>query len=100
MISLLVIAGIPTTVAVAQGINAKPEKKEEDDPTRMNKFTLEVFCDGKSSIEQSLQGRSVVLHGGKVSGRLHCPAADVTSKPDLTDDEVAVLARKSHSRSG
>lgn len=67
VLGLLVIAGIPTTIGVAEGISqSKKQKKEQEDERYLERFTLETFCEGSSRRASELHKKPVVLRDGKV----------------------------------
>lgn len=67
VLGLLAIAGIPTTIGVAEGIS---EGRKEEDPAteeeRMRKFQLECFCEGNSRKAKEIDGGQVVLRREKL----------------------------------
>ena len=70
VIGLLTLAGIPTTIGVAQGISRRDEaNKAEKEQTeqQMRKFRLECYCEeDTSSIATSLSGGRVILREGRM----------------------------------
>ena len=71
VIGLLTLAAIPTTIGVAEGVNA--ENKENDPKTsskmeaeRMQKFNLECYCESNSRKAKEIHGGNVVLRNDKV----------------------------------
>jgi hypothetical protein len=80
VLGLLIFAGIPTTIAVAEGIaeQKKPEE-EEDDPKRMAKFHLNVYCDAKSRSTKLINGKRCVLRDNKVSCSFSCVSLQYVS---------------------
>lgn len=73
VLGLLILAGIPTTIAVAEGIaEQKQPEEEEDDPKRMAKFHINVYCDAKSRSTKLINGKRCVLRDNKVSRSWSC----------------------------
>lgn len=67
VLGLLAIAGIPTTIGVAEGITeGKKEKDPEVEEERMRKFHLECYCEAKSRTAEEISGGRVVLRGDKL----------------------------------
>ena len=71
VIGLLTLAAIPTTIGVAEGVNA--EDKENDAETsskteaeRMRKFNLECYCESNSITAKEIHGGNVVLRNDKI----------------------------------
>ena len=68
VIGLLVIAAIPTTIAIAEGISE--QKNKNKDPKKeeklLRKFTLKCWCEGKSPGKRDIHGGAVVIGDGKV----------------------------------
>ena len=67
VIGLLTLAAIPTTIGVAEGVNA--ENKEDGPGTeaeRMRKFNLECYCESNSRKAKEIHGGKVVLRNDKV----------------------------------
>lgn len=67
VLGLLAIAGIPTTIGVAEGVSeGRKGEDAEVEEARMRKFHLECFCEGKSGATEGISGGRVVLRGGKL----------------------------------
>ena len=68
MIGLLTLAGIPTTIAIAEGISEqhKQNDKKKDDKL-LRQFTLRCWCDGKSPGKRDIHGGAIVVGDDKVS---------------------------------
>lgn len=67
VLGLLAIAGIPTTIGVAEGISeGRKENDAETEEERMRKFQLECFCEANSRKAREIDGGSVVLRGEKL----------------------------------
>lgn len=68
MLGLLAVAGIPTTIGVAEGVANRDRKK--DDPEKeaelMRKFTLECYCEPNSPAAKSVNGGRVTLRDEKL----------------------------------
>ena len=71
VIGLLTLAAIPTTIGVAEGVNA--EDKDNDAETsskteaeRMRKFNLECYCESNSRKAKEIHGGKVVLRNDKI----------------------------------
>lgn len=71
VIGLLTLAAIPTTIGVAEGVNA--ENKDNDSETssqteaaRMRKFTLKCYCESTSRKAKEIHDGKVVLRNDKV----------------------------------
>ena len=71
VIGLLTLAAIPTTIGVAEGVNA--EDKDNDAETsskteaeRMRKFNLECYCESNSRKAKEIHGGKIVLRNGKI----------------------------------
>ena len=67
VIGLLTLAAIPTTIGVAEGVNA--ENKENEPGTeaeRMRKFNIECYCESNSRKAKEIHGGKVVLRNDKV----------------------------------
>ena len=84
VIGLLAIAGIPTTIAICEGISEKNKPKDtKKEDQLLRKFTLSCWCDGKSPGKRDIHGGKIVIGDGKVylglreSARCHRPAANV-----------------------
>ena len=80
VIGLLTIAGIPTTIGVAQGISRRDEAnkaEKEQAQQQMRKFCLECYCENPTGGATSLSGGRVVLKDGKmyIEPRDHSPSA-------------------------
>lgn len=67
VLGLLAVAGIPTTIGVAEGIS---EGRKENDPETeeecMRKFRLECFCEANNRKAKEIDGGHVVLRGEKL----------------------------------
>ncbi|KAM0806421.1 hypothetical protein BDR22DRAFT_816612 [Usnea florida] len=67
VLGLLAIAGIPTTIGVAEGISeGRKEKDPETEKEQMRKFNLECFCETNSQSAKEIDGGPVVLRGEKL----------------------------------
>ena len=67
ILGLLAIAGIPTTIGVAEGISeGTKEKDPETEEERMRKFHLECFCEANSRKAKEIDGGRIVLNGEKL----------------------------------
>ena len=69
VIGLLTIAGLPTTIGIAQGISRRDEankEEKEQESERMRKFNLECYCETSTGSANSLNGGRVVLKDGKM----------------------------------
>ena len=67
VLGLLVIAGIPTTIGVAEGISeGRKEKDPETEEERMRKFHLECFCEANGPKAKEIDGGQIVLRGEKL----------------------------------
>ena len=71
VIGLLTLAAIPTTIGVAEGVNAE-EKENDADTTsgteaeRMRKFNLESYCESNSRKAKEIHGGKIVLRNDKI----------------------------------
>ena len=71
VIGLLTLAAIPTTIGVAEGVNAE-EKENDADTTsgteaeRMRKFNLECYCESNSRKAKEIHGGKIVLRNDKI----------------------------------
>ena len=67
VLGLLAIAGIPTTIGVAEGISeGRKEKDPETEKEQMRKFNLECFCETNSQSAREIDGGHIVLRGEKL----------------------------------
>ena len=67
VLGLLAIAGIPTTIGVAEGISEeRKEKDPETEKEQMRKFNLECFCETNSQSAKEIDGGPIVLRGEKL----------------------------------
>ena len=71
VIGLLTLAAIPTTIGVAEGVNAEnkehdPETSSKTEAERMRKFNLECYCESKSRKAKEIHGGKVVLRNDKI----------------------------------
>ena len=67
VLGLLAIAGIPTTIGVAEGISeGRKEKDPATEEERMRKFNLECFCEANNAKAKQLHGGQLVLREGKL----------------------------------
>ncbi|CAF9919259.1 hypothetical protein IMSHALPRED_004566 [Imshaugia aleurites] len=67
VLGLLAIAGIPTTIGVAEGISeGRKEKDPETEEERMRKFHLECFCEANGPKAKEIDGGQIVLRGEKL----------------------------------
>lgn len=66
VIGLLTIASIPTVIGVAEGVSEQRRQNQQKvDPKRMEKFYMDVRCEGGRN-ETDLGGQRIVLKDGKV----------------------------------
>ena len=67
VLGLLAIAGIPTTIGVAEGVSeGRKGKDPETEKEQMRKFNLECFCENNSQSAKEIDGGHIVLRGGKL----------------------------------
>ena len=67
VLGLLAIAGIPTTIGVAEGISeGRKEKDPETEKEQMRKFNLECFCETNSQSAKEIDGGPIVLREEKL----------------------------------
>ena len=67
VLGLLAIAGIPTTIGVAEGISeGRKENDPETEKEQMRKFNLECFCETNSQKAKEIDGGHIVLRGEKL----------------------------------
>ena len=71
VIGLLTLAAIPTTIGVAEGVNAEDKGNDADassgtDAERMRKFNLECYCESNSRKVNEIHGGKVVLRNDKL----------------------------------
>ncbi|KAL9129968.1 MAG: hypothetical protein Q9217_001726 [Psora testacea] len=70
VIGLLTIAGIPTTIGVAEGISRRDEgnnpASSSTEEEQMRKFNLECYCENTTGKAASINGGRVVLKNEKV----------------------------------
>ena len=71
VIGLLTLAAIPTTIGVAEGVNAEnnendPKTSSKTEAERMRKFNLECYCESNSRKAKEIHGGKVVLRNDKV----------------------------------
>ena len=67
VLGLLAIAGIPTTIGVAEGISeGRKEKDPATEEERMRKFHLECFCEANSQNAKEIDGGHLVLREEKL----------------------------------
>ena len=71
VIGLLTLAAIPTTIGVAEGVNAEDKKIDADtssgtDAERMRKFNLECYCESNSRKARKIHGGKIVLRNDKI----------------------------------
>ncbi|KAL9100193.1 MAG: hypothetical protein Q9163_004399, partial [Psora crenata] len=70
VIGLLVLAGIPTTIGVAEGIARRDEennpKSSADEEEQMRKFNLECYCENSRGQASTINGGRIVLKHGKM----------------------------------
>ena len=71
VIGLLALAAIPTTIGVAEGVNAEnnendPQTSSKTEAERMRKFNLECYCESNSRKAKEIHGGKVVLRNDKV----------------------------------
>jgi hypothetical protein len=66
VIGLLTITSIPTVIGVAEGVSEQRRQNQQKvDAKRMEKFCMDVTCEGGKS-ETGLSGKRIVLRDGKV----------------------------------
>lgn len=70
VLGLLTLAAIPTVTGVAEGVSAqnaenKPQTSSKTEAERMRKFNLECFCDDTGKDTAAINGRPIILRGGK-----------------------------------
>ena len=71
VIGLLTLAAIPTTIGVAEGVNAEnkengSETSSKTEAERMRKFNLECYCESNSRKAKEIHGGKVVLRNDKI----------------------------------
>lgn len=67
VLGLLAIAGIPTTIGVAEAISeGRKENDPETEEERMRKFNLECFCEANSRKAKAIDGGQIALRGEKL----------------------------------
>ena len=71
VIGLLTLAAIPTTIGVAEGVNAEDKENDADtssgtDAERMRKFNLECYCESNSRKAREIHGGKIVLRNDKI----------------------------------
>ena len=71
VIGLLTLAAIPTTIGVAEGVNAENKDNDADtssktEAERMRKFNLECYCESNSRKAKEIHGGEVVLRNDKI----------------------------------
>ena len=92
VLDLMIIAAIPTTIAIAEGVserNKKQDSKKEDKLLRQ--FTLRCWCDGKSPGKRDIHGGAIVVGDDKV----HTLTAALQSRPCNALRATAPLTRLS-----
>lgn len=67
VLGLLAIAGIPTTIGVAEAVSeGRKEKDPETEKEQMRKFNLECFCETNSQTAKEIDGGLIVLRREKL----------------------------------
>lgn len=71
VIGLLTLAAIPTTIGVAEGVNAEDKDNDAEasskaEAERMRKFNLECYCESNSRKAKEIHGGKVVLRNDKI----------------------------------
>lgn len=67
VLGLLMIAALPTTIGVAEGISSRNKQTDAaNDEELMRKFTLECFCDAQSRKRVEIHGRRIYLRNEKL----------------------------------
>jgi hypothetical protein len=67
VLDLLGIIGLPTAIAVAEGVRHQDaEEREENEQLRMRDFHIEIYCDSNSRKKDQVHGTMVVLQDQKV----------------------------------
>jgi hypothetical protein len=70
MIGLLTLAGIPTTIAVAEGISERQNKRDPTSPLQearqMRKFNIRCYCAGSSPGKKDIHNGKLIVGDGNV----------------------------------
>lgn len=67
VIGLMILTAIPAVTGISQAIHAQKEHKQrEKDARRMNKFYIDIHCEGQSSRVREIHDNRLILRDDRV----------------------------------